>query len=724
MFKKSAPKINAPKSEIIDTTESWTLLFTAIQQIFSNECSNLSYEELYRTAYDLVQQRHGESLYDNVLECLKYRVNTIVKRILKPLKDGDHGLLRDVTTEWENYSLAVGMISNVMMYLNRTVVLNNPDDYSPISALGFILFRENAIKGSEVGDRTRRQVLQLIQKERDGETVDKMLIKGSVNMLNKLSCYEQELEGPFLTSSSNYYANLSQSLVDASSVPEYLRIVKTKLKEEAFRVQYYLLDPTKQKIEQIISEEMITNHLGTIMDSTSSGFGIMLRDDKISDLKTQYNIFAINPSHIKELIKKFRSHVASHGLSFVNDEQITKDPTLFIKNLLDLKRKYKHIVKESFDANPLLSTALDEAFRQFADGTVQSRMAEYLSLYLDSLMRSNEQDQDQTLDDVIDMFMYLKDSDVFENYYKTHLSKRLLSSRNMHQTVESQSCTEKVFVTKLKLECGYQFTSKIEGMFNDVRLSRIAMDQFEKTNKSTLGLDFYVNVLTHSFWPTYDPTTLILPHQLKQCCRAFQEHYDSVHNGRRITWQPNLGDGLVIANYPNGSKYELLCTTSQICILDCFNACEANQVWSEEELSSTTGIPIRDIQRQMTPLCSSRHRVIIKDENGYCWNEEFKHASTRLRIAAISTKETTQQVHQTESKIEMDRKPIIEAAIVKIMKSRKTMYDNQLIESVVTILRPTFVPSPIEIKKRVESLVEREFLERDEKEQSLFRYLA
>ncbi|KAL0487294.1 hypothetical protein AKO1_012194 [Acrasis kona] len=72
----------------------------------------------------------------------------------------------------------------------------------------------------------------------------------------------------------------------------------------------------------------------------------------------------------------------------------------------------------------------------------------------------------------------------------------------------------------------------------------------------------------------------------------------------------------------------------------------------------------------------------------------------------------------------MDRKPIIEAAIVKIMKSRKTMYDDQLIESVVAILRPTFVPSPIEIKKRVESLVEREFLERDEKEQSLFRYLA
>ncbi|KAL0487293.1 hypothetical protein AKO1_012211 [Acrasis kona] len=75
-----------------------------------------------------------------------------------------------------------------------------------------------------------------------------------------------------------------------------------------------------------------------------------------------------------------------------------------------------------------------------------------------------------------------------------------------------------------------------------------------------------------------------------------------VHNARALH-----GDDDLVANYPNGSKYELLCTTSQICILDSFNACEADQVWSEEELSSTTGIPIRDIQRQMTPLCSCHH---------------------------------------------------------------------------------------------------------------------
>jgi cullin 3 len=39
-------------------------------------------------------------------------------------------------------------------------------------------------------------------------------------------------------------------------------------------------------------------------------------------------------------------------------------------------------------------------------------------------------------------------------------------------------------------------------------------------------------------------------------------------------------------------------------------------------------------------------------------------------------------------------------------------------------LAPRFVPSPTLIKKRIESLIEREFLERDENDRKLYRYLA
>ena len=38
----------------------------AIEKIYAEQASQLSYEELYRTAYTLVLHKHGEMLYENV----------------------------------------------------------------------------------------------------------------------------------------------------------------------------------------------------------------------------------------------------------------------------------------------------------------------------------------------------------------------------------------------------------------------------------------------------------------------------------------------------------------------------------------------------------------------------------------------------------------------------------------------------------------------------------
>jgi hypothetical protein len=55
---------------------------------------------------------------------------------------------------------------------------------------------------------------------------------------------------------------------------------------------------------------------------------------------------------------------------------------------------------------------------------------------------------------------------VFEKYYKQHLAKRLLSGRTVSDDAE------RGMLVKLKTECGYQFTSKLESMFTDIKTSR------------------------------------------------------------------------------------------------------------------------------------------------------------------------------------------------------------------------------------------------------------
>ena len=68
----------------------------------------------------------------------------------------------------------------------------------------------------------------------------------------------------------------------------------------------------------------------------------------------------------------------------------------------------------------------------------------------------------------------LQEKDVFEKYYKQHLAKRLLNQRVVSEDLERS------MLLKLRTECGYQFTSKLEGMFTDMRTSEDAMQAFKK----------------------------------------------------------------------------------------------------------------------------------------------------------------------------------------------------------------------------------------------------
>ena len=58
------------------------------------------------------------------------------------------------------------------------------------------------------------------------------------------------------------------------------------------------------------------------------------------------------------------------------------------------------------------------------------------------------------------------------------------------------------------------------------------------------------------------------------------------------------------------------------------------------------------------------------------------------------------------------------------MKSRKTMEHSNLISEVTKQLASRFMPNPLLIKKRIESLIEREYLERSKNDRKVYNYLA
>jgi cullin 4 len=79
---------------------------------------------------------------------------------------------------------------------------------------------------------------------------------------------------------------------------------------------------------------------------------------------------------------------------------------------------------------------------------------------------------------------------------------------------------------------------------------------------------------------------------------------------------------------------------------------------------------------------------------------------------------------RTNKSIEDDRKFALDAAIVRIMKARKEMAYEQLKAATIDAVKSHFVPQVDIIKRRIDNLVEGEYLERSEDDRNRYKYIA
>jgi hypothetical protein len=377
--------------------------------------------------------------------------------------------------------------------------------------------------------------------------------------------------------------------------------------------------------------------------------------------------------------------------------------------------------------------------------------------------------------EIFALFRHLHSKDVFEAFYKRELAKRLLTGRAVSTDMEWS------FLTKLKTECGTSYTSKMEGMFADMELSREIMGNYvaysagsaaaSAGDPSSLGktVDMDVQLLTTGFWPVYPQySNIILPPELLAPRTKFESYYTEKYQGRRITWQYSLGNCIVKASFPKSvAPKELIVNVCQSLVLLCFKHSdgEDGQGLTLDEIMKKTGIDDRpELERVLQSLSMGRDgtRVLRKvdydsptlptspsskspignnnDVNSsqkakkqrvrrnvgphdrFLFNASFTSNQRRIRITNITMKETSEERTKTHATVSKDRLYFIDAACVRIMKARKIIDHRGLIGEVMSQLK--FPASAADIKKRIESLIEREYMERVEGDRSKYKYLA
>lgn len=283
--------------------------------------------------------------------------------------------------------------------------------------------------------------------------------------------------------------------------------------------------------------------------------------------------------------------------------------------------------------------------------------------------------------------------DVFEAFYKKDLAKRLLLNRSV--SIDA----EKACIARLKAECGAQFTTKLEGMFKDVELSQDVIAGFresaEKRAAAAAGAavsEMSAHVLTLGFWPSYPAAECELPLALADAQQAFSDFYLRKHSGRRLAWYNSLGTCVLRVSFRAGPK-ELLLSLFQAVVMLQFE--EGVEALSLRDLAAATRIEDVELRRTLQSLACGRERVLRKapmsrdvgDDDVFFFNEGYTSKLFRVRVNTIQARESAEENTRTNNQVLQDRQYQIDAAIVRVMKTRKMLSHKLLVNQLMTQLK-------------------------------------
>jgi len=693
--------------------------------------SRADYSRLYTIIYDMCVQRNPYNFSQQLYDAYRTTFKDYLKmQVLPELQSKQEGrLLESLTRVWQNHLVMVKWMRAFFQYLDRHFVSQNKLPKLDTQAMRIFI--------SEVYTPLRISIEQAISSqalaEREGEAVDQTCIREVVFMLGKLGAASEDSVKPMkslcdemVKSTGEYYEAKARTWIAESSCPEYLLKAEKALLEERKRLEAYFDSSLETPILATFYHAVIEVQETDLLDK-DTGLLYLLQQNKRGDLARLYHLCskvnnALGP--IADTLSRYISDLGNNIVSERDSQGKTgkREDSAFITRLIDLHDTYKSLIVESLSDHSIFQRCLKSAFEKFMNRQVgKNLIAGLLASFCDrALKRSAERLSEEQLQDLltkcVHLFEHITDKDYFSSTYRSKLAKRLLNEDT------ASDDAERCMIAKLKMICGAQFTSKMEGMINDMRTAAEVQRKFEQSSPS-LPLEFSVQVLAVSYWPTYPTHNIPLPASLANAMSTFNHFYEGETKHRSLKWMNCLGSMTVTARLPTGRSYDFVCSTYQGSALMLFNE---RQRLTFAELRGMLQMDEETCKRLLASLSCSKVRILektgslkmIEAENSFAVKDNFESKMRKIRLPQPTSEETTIQKH-----VEEDRSIAIEAAIVRVMKSRKSLSHNELIQEVMGMLS-VFKPKVKDIKQRIEMLIEREYLERDKKSSTVYNYLA
>ncbi|KAG8372963.1 hypothetical protein BUALT_Bualt12G0121700 [Buddleja alternifolia] len=719
-----------------------TKLKNILEGLPEPQFSSEDYMMLYETIFNMSTQKrpfdYSQQLYDKYRESIEEYITTTVLPCL--MEKRDEFLLRELVKRWLNHKIMIRWLSKFFCYLDRYFIVRR--SLPSLKEVGLACFRDLVYQ--EINGKVRDAVISLIDQEREGEQIDRALLKNVLDIfvevgMGLMDYYESDFEAAMLKDTEAYYFQKASNWISDDSCPDFMSKAEECLERERDRVSHYLHSSSGTKLLGVFSYSLL-NRSGDVF--SVSGCCALLRDDKVECLSRIYRLFSLTPLWLEPVANMFKQHVTAEGAALVkqaedaasNKKEEKRDDVelheqIFVRKVIELYDKFMAYVNDCFLNHILFHKALKEAFEVFLNkGVAGSSTAELLATFCDNILKKGGSEKltdeaiEETLEKVVKLLVFISDKDLFAEFYRKKLARRLLFDKSVNDW------HERSMLTKLKQQYGFQFTSKMEGMVTDLTLSRENQTSFEEylSNNSNAnpGIDFTVTVLTTGFWPSYKSSDLNIKAEMVKCVEVFREFYQTKTEHRKLTWIYSLGTCNINGNFES-KTIELIVTTYQAAALLLFNTSDR---LSYQEIMAQLNLSDDDVVRLLHSLSCAKYKILNKEPNTktisptdvFEFNSKFTDKKRRIKIFLPPVNEKKKVIED----VVKDRRYAIDAAIVRIMKSRKLLGYQQLVMKCVEQLGCMFKPDVKAVKKRIEDLITRDYLERDEDKPNLLKYLA
>ncbi|XP_046919224.2 cullin 2 [Dermatophagoides farinae] len=767
----------------VDFNAVWQTIRGTINKILClNYVSKDEWGDRFHDIYKLCiahPESYSDRTYHETRKLLESHVKLIYASVIEnPSNMND--LLHIYYEKWQIYQQAIEYLTLLYIYLNTQYVRKfrhgntelgddsrSNEKLMEINELGAHLWKMEMIM--PLKDNLVQLLLQAINDDRCGKPQNHNVISSVINSFilmerfgnkNKPVLYRELFEEPFLMATSTYYSHEAKLLLQNNDCSNYLEKVLNIINVEKDRLYKLIPNESHQRVIEVVEKCM----LGDYLDFFQNECRLMVKNEVSRDLRNMYLLLKSIESGLKIMVDQVELHIKEKGLEVIKCIINSKDDNhiqTFIEEILKVYYHYLHLIENIFSGDKIFMSALDRACTaiiNYRENTKQPcRSPEILSRYCDNLLKksaknSSEKEMETKITEAIIIFKYISDKDIFQKCYSKMLAKRLIHSQCI--SMENEEC----MIQKIKSVCGYEFTSKLQRMFTDVKVCDDFMVGFQthlENSNIKLPMSFSAYILQACAWPfSQTPVSNFnIPLIFEKAVHEFEHFYLNKFNGRKLNWIFNVSQGEVKFLYTK-KLYQITMNTFQIAIILLF---ENVDELSYEEIQQSTSLNDEQLQRHLqsftdlkillinspsSPLSSSTSSSSSSSlsiqqakqqqstsesfpkSTRFLLNKNFASKRMKFKINVPPPKEIQQkEAEQQNASVEEDRKMFLQAAIVRIMKTRKRLRHNALIEEVINQAKQRFNPNVPMIKKAIDSLIEKQYIDRYETSDE-YHYMA